>query len=195
MAFAAGWTPCVGPVLAGTLALAAVQGNAARGSVLLFVYSMGLGVPFLLLGLGVGRLMGALDILKRHHDTISLVSGVIKVSIGLLLVSGLWVRIMSPVLRLVNGFEPPIWFSTPTRRRARRFRVLTVLPKVRLDLREPRRSNFGRESACVRACPPHREAVGEIAGRLHAGSSRGREGWVLIARRAWPATLSPSPVT
>ncbi len=108
MAFAAGWTPCIGPVLAGTLALVSVQGNAGRGSLLLFVYSMGLGVPFLLLGLGVGRLVGALDVLRRHHETISVVSGAVMVVIGLLLVSGLWVRLLSPVLRLVNQFQPPI---------------------------------------------------------------------------------------
>ncbi len=108
MAFAAGWTPCIGPVLAGTLALATVQGNSARGSLLLFVYSMGLGLPFILLGLGVGRLMGALDVLKRHHEAISLVSGVIMVSIGVLLISGLWTQVMGPVLRLVNNFEPPL---------------------------------------------------------------------------------------
>ncbi len=105
MAFAAGWTPCIGPVLAGTLALATVQGNASRGALLLFFFSLGLGVPFLLIGLGVGRLM---DVLKRHHETISVVSGVIMVSIGLLLVSGLWLQILAPVLRLVNRFEPPI---------------------------------------------------------------------------------------
>lgn len=108
MAFAAGWTPCIGPVLAGTLALATAQGNSARGSLLLFVYSMGLGVPFLLIGLGVGRLIGALDVLKRHHEFISTVSGVMMVAIGMLLVSGLWVRMIAPVLRLVNRFEPPI---------------------------------------------------------------------------------------
>ena len=108
MAFAAGWTPCIGPVLAGTLTLATVQGNAARGSLLLFVYSMGLGVPFLMIGLGIGRLIGALDVLKRHHEIISMVSGVIMVTIGSLLISGLWLRIISPVLRLVNSFEPPI---------------------------------------------------------------------------------------
>lgn len=108
MAFAAGWTPCVGPVLAGTLALATGQGGAMRGALLLFAYSLGLGVPFVLLGLGVGRLMGALDLLKRHHEAISLVSGVIMVAIGLLLVSGLWVQVLSPLLRLVNRFTPPI---------------------------------------------------------------------------------------
>lgn len=108
MAFAAGWTPCIGPVLAATLALASVQGDAARGAFLLFAYSMGLAVPFILLGLGVGRLMGALDIIKRHHDTISVVSGLIMITLGMLLISGLWVRIMSPLLRLVNRFEPPI---------------------------------------------------------------------------------------
>lgn len=108
MAFAAGWTPCIGPVLAATLALASVQGDAVRGAFLLFAYSMGLAVPFVLLGLGVERLMGALDIIKRHHDTISVVSGLIMITLGVLLISGLWVRIMSPLLRLVNRFEPPI---------------------------------------------------------------------------------------
>jgi len=52
MAFAVGWTPCIGPVLGAILTLAAAQGNALRASLLLFVYSLGLGVPFLLIGLG-----------------------------------------------------------------------------------------------------------------------------------------------
>ncbi|MEX2101344.1 MAG: cytochrome c biogenesis protein CcdA [Actinomycetota bacterium] len=108
MAFAAGWTPCIGPVLGGILALAAAQGGSARGALLLFAFSLGLGVPFVLAGLGVGRAMGAFEAIRRHHDKIDLVSGVILITIGSLLVTGLWTRVMSPVFRLVNRFEPPI---------------------------------------------------------------------------------------
>ncbi|MBA3364154.1 MAG: cytochrome c biogenesis CcdA family protein [Actinomycetota bacterium] len=108
MAFAAGWTPCIGPVLAGTLALAATQSDPLRSAFLLFAFSMGLGVPFVLIGLGVGGLMRRLGVLQRHHRAISGLSGSLLVAIGLLLVTGAWVRITSPLLRLVNSFEPPI---------------------------------------------------------------------------------------
>ena len=108
MAFAAGWTPCIGPVLAGVLALAAAQSDPARSALLLLAFSLGLGVPFALIGLGVGGLMRRLGFLQRHHRTIAGVSGSVLVAIGLLLVTGAWVRIMAPLLRLVNRFEPPI---------------------------------------------------------------------------------------
>lgn len=108
MAFAAGWTPCIGPVLGGILGLAAVQGGSIRGAALLLAFSLGLGLPFVLAGLGVGRAMNAFAAIKRHHDTISVLSGVVLVVIGFLLVSGLWTRLLAPVLQLVNRFEPPI---------------------------------------------------------------------------------------
>lgn len=108
MAFAAGWTPCIGPILAGTLALAAGSGGALRGALLLFTYSLGLGLPFLLIGLGVGRLIGRLQFLKRNFRWVSGASGAVLSAIGVLLVTGLWVRVMAPFLRLVNRFEPPI---------------------------------------------------------------------------------------
>ena len=108
MAFAAGWTPCIGPVLGGILTLAAAQGGSVRAALLLLAFSLGLGVPFLLVGLGVGQAMGAFGWIRRHHDAISVVSGTILVAFGALLVSGLWNEVMSPVLRLVNRFEPPI---------------------------------------------------------------------------------------
>ncbi|GIU99149.1 MAG: cytochrome C biogenesis protein CcdA [Actinomycetota bacterium] len=108
MAFAAGWTPCIGPVLAGTLALATAQSDPARSGLLLFSFSLGLGVPFVLVGLGVGGVLDRLGALQRHHRAVTSVSGLLLVAIGVLLVSGLWVRAIAPVLRLVNSFEPPL---------------------------------------------------------------------------------------
>lgn len=108
MAFAAGWTPCIGPVLAGTLALATAQSDPVRSAFLLFSFSMGLGVPFALIGLGIGGLIRRLGFLQRHYQAIAAFSGSVLVAIGLLLVTGTWVRVMSPLLRLVNSFEPPI---------------------------------------------------------------------------------------
>jgi cytochrome c-type biogenesis protein len=108
MAFAAGWTPCIGPVLAGILTLAAAQSDPGRSALLLFSFSLGLGVPFVLIGLGIGGLMDRLGFLQRHYNAIAGVSGTVLVAIGLLLVTGAWVRVISPLLRLVNSFEPPI---------------------------------------------------------------------------------------
>lgn len=110
MAFAAGWTPCIGPVLAGILGLAVAQGGGAWGAVLLFFYSLGLGLPFVLIGLGVRRLTGALAFVKRNYHWIAGAGGAILVAIGVLLATDLWVPLLSRlgVLRLVQGFTPPI---------------------------------------------------------------------------------------
>jgi cytochrome c-type biogenesis protein len=108
MAFAAGWTPCIGPVLGGILALATAQSDPVRSALLLFAFSMGLGLPFLLIGLGVGGLMRRLGVLQRHFRAIAGASGSVLVVIGLLMVTGAWVRVIAPVLRLVISFEPPI---------------------------------------------------------------------------------------
>ena len=110
MAFAAGWTPCIGPVLAGILGLAVAQGGGVWGAVLLFSYSLGLGLPFVLIGLGVRRLTGALAFVKRNYHWIAGTGGVILVAIGVLLATDLWVPLLSRlgVLRLVQGFTPPI---------------------------------------------------------------------------------------
>ena len=107
-AFAAGWTPCIGPVLGGILALAGSQGSAVRGALLLFVYSMGLGVPFFLIGIGIRRLLRALDFVKRNYHWFAGVSGVLMLGIGILLLSGLWQSVMTPFLNRLSQVTPPI---------------------------------------------------------------------------------------
>lgn len=108
LAFAVGWTPCIGPVLAGILVLAAAQGSSSRAIFLLFMYSVGLGVPFLLVGLGVDRLMGAFRFVSRNYQWFAGVSGGVLVAIGVLLVTGVWVQLLSPVLQMVTNFSPAI---------------------------------------------------------------------------------------
>jgi cytochrome c-type biogenesis protein len=77
--------PCVGPVLATILALAGDSSTVAEGSVLLLVYSLGLAIPFLLIGVGFARTMGAFRWLRDRYDTVRLVSGAMLVAVGLLL--------------------------------------------------------------------------------------------------------------
>ncbi len=84
-AFAFGWTPCIGPVLGSVLALAATRGEALHGASLLAVYSLGLGVPFMLAGLAFGRLTGAFGFMKAHFTAISVVSALSLAFFGILL--------------------------------------------------------------------------------------------------------------
>jgi cytochrome c-type biogenesis protein len=108
MAFAVGWTPCIGPVLGSILTLAAVQGGTVRTVILLLSYSLGLGIPVVLLGLGTRWVLGASRFLSRHYHWVGGIGGAALMTIGLLLVSGLWLRLLGPVFRLVNRFTPAI---------------------------------------------------------------------------------------
>ena len=108
MAFAIGWTPCIGPVLGAILTLAANQGSPARSILLLFFYSMGRGVPFLLVGLGVHRLLGALRFFSRNYHWFAGFSGVAMAAIGILLLTGQWNRLIAPLLEEIQRFTPAL---------------------------------------------------------------------------------------
>jgi cytochrome c biogenesis protein CcdA len=86
--FAAGWTPCVGPILASILALAATEQSIGRGALLLFFYSLGLAVPFLLAGLLFNQLGRVLPKIYRYLPTISLVSGLLLAVVGVVVYTG-----------------------------------------------------------------------------------------------------------
>jgi cytochrome c-type biogenesis protein len=87
MAFAFGWTPCIGAVLGPVLLVAAAQNTLTRGLFLLIAYSLGLGVPFVAAGLALGRLTGVFGWVKRHFRVLNLVSGLFLVAFGVVLLT------------------------------------------------------------------------------------------------------------
>lgn len=84
-AFGFGWTPCIGPVLSSVLAVAAGERGVGEGAVLLGCYALGLGVPFLVVGLGLGRLSAALGVLRRHIGALGIASSAVLGVFGVLL--------------------------------------------------------------------------------------------------------------
>jgi cytochrome c-type biogenesis protein len=85
MAFAFGWTPCLGPILAGILAVAATQETVGQGVRLLAAYSIGLGVPFFAAALAINRFFAAFAKIRRHYHKVEVVSGALLVAIGVLI--------------------------------------------------------------------------------------------------------------
>lgn len=109
MAFAAGWVPCIGPVLATILTLAATTETVAWGALLLAIYSLGLGVPFILLALGFQRFRGSVAWLRRHGRSVERVGGLLLVGVGILFVTGAWRSFFLPLQReFARWGWPPI---------------------------------------------------------------------------------------
>ena len=88
LAFAFGWTPCIGPQLGAILSLAASEASVSKGTLLLGIYAAGLGIPFLLAAMFITRAMGVMNRIKRHMKTIERVMGVLLVLVGLAMLTG-----------------------------------------------------------------------------------------------------------
>lgn len=93
LAFAIGWTPCIGPVLAAILSVAASRDSATEGAMLLGLYSLGLGIPFFLAGIAIGPFLTFFQSFKKHLGMVEKVMGVILIITGLLFITGNFTRI------------------------------------------------------------------------------------------------------
>ena len=107
MAFGAGWTPCIGPVLASILMLAGTSGSIAAGVLHLTAFSLGLGVPFVLAGVFVGRVRAVVDRLTPHLRTIRVASGLVLIGVGILMILGRLAEL--PARVLAAGYRLDAW--------------------------------------------------------------------------------------
>jgi len=92
LAFAFGWTPCIGPILGTILSLSAQEESVARGTILMVVYVVGLGLPFILSAIFINRAMGLMNRLKRHMGLIEKLMGVLLLVVGILMLTGAFSR-------------------------------------------------------------------------------------------------------
>jgi len=102
--FALGWTPCLGPTLIAVTSLALDGGDPVRGGILGLAYCIGLGVPFLLVALGLGWVAGSVDWMRRNIRTINIIGGALLILIGVLMVTGLWQAMTLSLQAVIGGF-------------------------------------------------------------------------------------------
>jgi cytochrome c-type biogenesis protein len=93
VAFAAGWTPCVGPILGGIIGLASLNSSVGQGTVLLIVYALGLGIPFILVAVGATAANQRLVWFRKHEAGVSLVTGAMLILVGFLMITNLFVKL------------------------------------------------------------------------------------------------------
>ena len=101
-AFAFSWTPCVDPILASILIMAATQGTIAKGTFLLLIYSLGLAIPFILTALFINRFFVVFNTLKKYYRLIEIISGTLLILIGILIISGGFNKITIFVTKFFN---------------------------------------------------------------------------------------------
>jgi cytochrome c-type biogenesis protein len=106
--FAIGWTPCIGPTLSAVLALGLNGGSPLQGALLAFGYCLGLGVPFILIALGLGWATRSVAFLRTHIRAVNIAGGVLLIVVGVLMVSGVWTLIMYQLQGVMYGFDLPI---------------------------------------------------------------------------------------
>jgi cytochrome c-type biogenesis protein len=108
IAMGIGWTPCIGPTLTAILSVSWNLGDPGRGALLGLAYSLGLGIPFLLLALGFGWATRSVAFVRRHIRVVNLIGGALLIALGLLMVTGVWGMLMSQLQGVIAGVPLPL---------------------------------------------------------------------------------------
>ena len=108
MVFALSWAPCTGPTLGAVIALGSTSGSQARAVTLAVAYSLGIGLPFIAVGLGFQRLIGVVKFIRRNSRWVTRVGGALLVLVGLALVTGVWSSLMIALQSNVGPGSVPI---------------------------------------------------------------------------------------
>jgi len=108
IAMGIGWAPCIGPTLGAILSMGLSQADPARAGLLAVAYALGLGIPFILLAIGFGWAARSVAFLKRHIRLVNIIGGGLLIVLGLLMVTGVWMAIMSQLTGVMGSVELPL---------------------------------------------------------------------------------------